>query len=401
VRRLLFHAPAVGGHHSTFIRYLIEACAPGAADIQIGFVVPQQVRDQPELLELAAASGVQLFLQAPERGITRHAGPLLPWLQVRRALREFRATRVTFLYGDGILNTALPLQLPVGCPVSAIVFRSTIHYAAAGFAALTPSETLRAKRQLLALSLAQQHRELAELFWLDPFGAEYMSRLNRTAQVGRGRTAAHSWLPDPVELVAPELAEIVELRRSLGIPDGRRVYLLFGPPNERKGTEQTLMAFLQMPEAQRLHMNLLIVGKATPDRRRELAPLIQQVRSALHGALQWVDEVVPEAAVPGYFALADVVLVPYQRHVGSSGVLLRAAGAGKPVIASDYGLVGAWTRQNGLGAAVDCALADTLAAALLAVQTHGVVDFDAAATARFAEKFSKTEFTRRLLGQGS
>ena len=49
------------------------------------------------------------------------------------------------------------------------------------------------------------------------------------------------------------------------------------------------------------------------------------------------------------FAACDAVLLPYIRHQGASGVLSRAAGAGKPVIASDEYLIGHLVRQYGMG----------------------------------------------------
>jgi hypothetical protein len=52
-------------------------------------------------------------------------------------------------------------------------------------------------------------------------------------------------------------------------------------------------------------------------------------------------------------ARSDVVLAPYQRFVGSSGVLLWAARAGRPVLAQEFGLVGRLTRDHRLGAVAD------------------------------------------------
>jgi glycosyltransferase involved in cell wall biosynthesis len=48
-----------------------------------------------------------------------------------------------------------------------------------------------------------------------------------------------------------------------------------------------------------------------------------------------------------------VVLAPYQRHVGMSGILLLAAAAGTPVLSSNYGLMGALVRRHQLGITVD------------------------------------------------
>jgi hypothetical protein len=47
------------------------------------------------------------------------------------------------------------------------------------------------------------------------------------------------------------------------------------------------------------------------------------------------------------------VLAPYQRFVGSSGVLLWAARAGRPVLAQEFGLIGRLTRDYRLGVVAD------------------------------------------------
>ena len=58
------------------------------------------------------------------------------------------------------------------------------------------------------------------------------------------------------------------------------------------------------------------------------------------------------------------MLALYQRHVGGSAVLVRAAAAGKPALASDYGLVGQLVRENGLGLALDATDPAAVAAAV-------------------------------------
>ena len=47
------------------------------------------------------------------------------------------------------------------------------------------------------------------------------------------------------------------------------------------------------------------------------------------------------------------MLVLNPRHIGSSGNLLHAASAQKPVLASDYGLLGQLVRTHHLGLTVD------------------------------------------------
>jgi glycosyltransferase involved in cell wall biosynthesis len=51
--------------------------------------------------------------------------------------------------------------------------------------------------------------------------------------------------------------------------------------------------------------------------------------------------------------LSHAILAPYQKFPGSSGLLISAAAAEKPIITQDYGLVGELTRQYSLGMAID------------------------------------------------
>ena len=81
------------------------------------------------------------------------------------------------------------------------------------------------------------------------------------------------------------------------------------------------------------------------------------------------DHFIADEAIPHYFALADVVLALYQHHVGTSGVLLWAAAAGKTVLASDYGLLGELVRRHQLGCVVDSTQPAAIAKGLAALLT--------------------------------
>ena len=94
---------------------------------------------------------------------------------------------------------------------------------------------------------------------------------------------------------------------------------------------------------------------------------------------------------------SDVVMAPYQRHVGSSGALVWAARHGRPVLAQQYGLVGALVRRHGLGLTVDSSDAERLAGAMLqlscpktradACRTEGQAEFLAG---RSSDEFAST-----------
>jgi glycosyltransferase involved in cell wall biosynthesis len=130
-------------------------------------------------------------------------------------------------------------------------------------------------------------------------------------------------------------------RAALGIPAGARVFLQFGLGTRRKGTHLVLEAWRGLDP--RNSAFLLCAGEAAPEFGPELASL-----EAAGRARVW-NRYVTAREADLCFAAADIVLMPYVDHYGSSNVLSRAAAAGRPVLASDQGLVGFRVRHHGLG----------------------------------------------------
>jgi glycosyltransferase involved in cell wall biosynthesis len=101
--------------------------------------------------------------------------------------------------------------------------------------------------------------------------------------------------------------------------------------------------------------------------------------------LRVYDRRLDDTELAGLVRRSDVVLAPYQRFVGSSGVLLWAARAGRPVLAQDFGLVGRLTRDHGLGVAVDSSDPAQLARQIAHMVERGPATFiDQGAARRFA-----------------
>lgn len=133
-----------------------------------------------------------------------------------------------------------------------------------------------------------------------------------------------------------------EARVKMEIPGGRTSLLFFGVPHRRKGLDLVIEAFRRGALRDAV---LFVAGKVPQDSeiRRGLTDLIEQGRAVVR------DGFVPESEVATVFAAADRVLIPYRSHYGSSSVLTLAAAAGRPVIASDFHLVGRRVVAHDLG----------------------------------------------------
>ncbi|MDG2020614.1 MAG: glycosyltransferase [Phycisphaerales bacterium] len=149
-----------------------------------------------------------------------------------------------------------------------------------------------------------------------------------------------TWIPDfhrPRPVIGRD-----EARARMQIPEERTSLLFFGVPEPRKGLGLVIEAFKR---GDLENATVFIAGRLPqdPDLRRGLMDLERQGRAVVR------DGFVSESEVATVFAAADRVLIPYRSHYGSSGVLSLAAAAGRPVIASDFQLLGRRVAAYDLG----------------------------------------------------
>ena len=99
------------------------------------------------------------------------------------------------------------------------------------------------------------------------------------------------------------------------------------------------------------------------------------------------------------FAASDAVLLPYRKHFGSSGVLVQAAMAGKPVIASDEGLTADRVRRFNMGWLFRPGDGASLQSVLVGLESGGLEEGAGtrrAGLARYARESSPEAFDRAL-----
>ncbi|MGI8527012.1 MAG: glycosyltransferase [Pseudolabrys sp.] len=132
-------------------------------------------------------------------------------------------------------------------------------------------------------------------------------------------------------------------RRQFDLPEDRRVFLFYGAGYRRKGLALAVRAMLTM--AGDTPAFLLCAGKHAGD--HEVVQGLEQL--AAQGRARVINRYVTNEEEKSLFAASDFVLLPYLKHFGISGVLVRAIGAGLPVIVSDEELLGWLTRERALG----------------------------------------------------
>ncbi len=399
-RRLMLFDLALGGHHGNYIRYLVdywcEQNLSGSLDI---VVLPQFLDVHGDVVETIAQSNhpkIKLIpitevevetLNSRKTGLSRVVRNFQEWDLYCRYASLLQATQSLIMYLD---TCEIPLFVGKSspCPFSGIYFRPTFHYRYFQGYQWSGKEQLQNTREKLTLSRILQHSKLKTLFCLDPFAIKHIEQFSSRAKV--------VYLPDPVEIDGNDNPHVESIQTNLGIEPHRQVFLLFGALDGRKGIYQLLDAVALLPDELCQKLCLLLVGGTNSVEQSQIEAQVKTI--CQHKPVQIIQryQFIPEADVTAYFQLADLVLAPYQKHAGMSGILLLAAAAGKPVLSSNYGLMGEMVRSYKLGYAIDSTISNEIAKGL----THCLLSYDSLGDRvkmkEFCQQHSVKHYTRLI-----
>jgi glycosyltransferase involved in cell wall biosynthesis len=395
-REVLILEPDAEGHSQEWLQHLAEFVAANETAAAIAVVAPPALCAVLSRSMPAVADGRIRFIAMKPRELRLCTHRFLSvsafarWWTMRRYLRRSGADVGFFLSLDLL---CLPLALGLraqGKPLAGILFRPSVHYGALGAYRPSSGERLRDLRKDLLYRLMLRNPTVRAVLSLDPFfpthAVSHYSHGNKVQAV-----------PDPAQ---PAIG-IVDRRTEVAdfVPPGRTGLLLFGYLTERKGPLMVLDALRLLPPRIAASVAVLFAGRIDPAIRDG----IEARRSALARDrpelwLRLEDRRLERAELEALVARSDIVLAPYQRFVGSSGVLLWAARAGRPVLAQEFGLVGRLTRDHHLGVVADSTDPARLAGAIERMIVGGPQTFiDLSSAATFASSRTPHRFASTVL----
>lgn len=416
--RILLFDLSRHAHLPSYLHYLIESwCerdAAGSLDILVWHTFLQERADVVSHAERAPRRNVRFVtLTASERrekealesddatlkipfhnllkiGARAPYAAVFDWQLLGRYARRLAATRSFVIHVDHYLPL-LAAGFEVPGPLSGIYFGPTFHYGdPAGVSSVPSGGPVQRLGEKFVLARVLRQPQLGTLFFLDRFAAEHAGSLPHGKKV--------TFLADPVKLdpVSPE--RVTALRNELGIESSRTVFLLFGQLARRKGIAELLEAIQRLPADDCGRICLALVGTIHPTYRAQLDVWLEALLARCPVQVVTRYDFIPQADLPAYFQFADVVLAPYLRHAGMSGILLLAAAAGKPVLSSSWGLMGELTRRYRLGLTVDATESGVIAAALQRfVRANPSTLCDPAQMRQLAEEHHADHFGATLL----
>jgi glycosyltransferase involved in cell wall biosynthesis len=406
--RLLLFELGLSGHRPGYLQHLVrfwnERNLAGVLNV---VVRPEFIHRYPDIVDLATKSnrGQVNFVpltdaEEAETYLADRANSkalnFREWALLAKYADRLNASHSLIMYFD-FMQLPAAQGNPIGCPFSGIYFRPTFHYNTFEFYQPAWSDRFQQWREKAILSWVLQHSQLQTLFCLDQFATDQFDSFHSSAEV--------VYLPDPVQIYPESTRITAQLRQQLGIDPDRKVFLLFGELSDRKGLSKLLSAIALLSPIDCQKLCLLLVGPIA----KESQPLIRHQVSRLSDGLpiQMIihDQFVTDSQIQPYFQLADVILAPYQRHVGMSAILVRAATAQKPVLSCNYGLMGELTHRHRLGLAVDAAQPEQLANGIRQFLRADPVTFcdrqkmQQWASQNTAEKFASTIFNHITTAQ--
>ncbi len=402
--RLMLFELSIDGHYPSYIQHLVrywgEQELPGSLDIVVSPQFRKQNSDIVDSVQNYGSSNINFIPITPEEetvlnsnssALNRSFRAFQEWHLIYKYAVKLKPNHCLLMYFDTRqLPLALGAKLP--CPFSSIYFRPTFHYD--NFNGYIPGwkDRLRQWREKLFLSRIFKQTQLKALFCLDPFVIKHLDKFSGKTKV--------VYLPDPVQEYQYSESYLKKLREDLGIEPHRQVFLLFGRLTRRKGIEQLLESIHLLPPPLCQKLCLLLVGVLGSTQADKLQWQLQIAELSKSLPIQVIinDQFVPDQNIQAYFNISNVILCPYQRHVGMSGILLRAAAARKPVLAQSYGLMGEITRHHQLGLPVNSTVPREIAQGLtrfLLDSPNKLCDrskMRAFAEQNSAEKFAKVIF---------
>jgi len=397
---LLIFEPDPRGHTLEWVEHILGAAAPRANPPRISFVVAkplaQALSATLSRLNNPAASGQIDIIAITEREHALCHHPRLAvsgfarWRMVRHYLRSTGANHALFLALDH-LTLPLGLGLPLGgAKVSGILFRPSVHYKTFGTYRPGFKERLRDTRKDALYRGMLDNRSVHTVFSLDPYFPAYAAKRYRNGHkvVALGDPAHPAPSPAPSERTL-----------AAAMPNGRTAFVFFGEITERKGILPLLAALAQLPNATCERAAVTIAGRIDAQLRPQVENAVAAVRRARPTLwLHVEDRRLADGEVTALVQRCDFVLAPYQKFVGSSGVLLWAAQLEKPVISQDYGLVGQLTREHALGLAVDTADSIAIAHAIVSAVERGAAAYGNTTLMRaFTARQRPDDFAAHLL----
>ncbi|MFM0499401.1 glycosyltransferase [Paraburkholderia caffeinilytica] len=337
---VLIVEPNLTGHRWRYVEWTMQACTEAGYPCILATESANEDHRLARQIVAANRADLQIAFVDPEE---RPRGVLRASNQYSRFHRYFKRVYRIVGHAQPIRLVVVPYvdyffyALPfLGSPFRktpwiGITMRSTFHHHKVGIK--SPDRPIVNAVKALLFKRAIRSVGLRTLLTIDPTLPEW------SAHNASKNSAAVAYVADPFP---DEHAENPALaRQRLGLDSTQRYLLVYGSITERKGIYELVHALTRLEHAP----TLIVAGEQDAGTRHFMR---NHVRSLTPAPLI-LDSFIANDVERDLFSACDAVWLGYKGHYGMSGVLVQAYRFGKPVIATEDGLIGWFSRRCELG----------------------------------------------------
>ena len=250
---------------------------------------------------------------------------------------KYKPSRILLMYFD-VFQLSIIKGAGFQASVSGIFFRPFHSSLQTSF-----KETLSHFKKVILMKLILRSNHLTNLFCLEESSVVYMKTFGSKINI--------SWIPDPVEKYEIAPLELVSLKKELGILPERKVFLIFGQLDDRKGIEQSIEALALLNAQNQQKIVLILAGTIHDNYKKLINEKIAETTT--EAQIITVFKGLYGKEIQLYFDISDFTLATYQKHIGSSSVVIRSMVSEKPILVSDHGYLGDFVKKYQVGITAD------------------------------------------------
>jgi len=341
-KNILVFEPDASGHHPGYLYHLIINFLENNYSYKLIILVsPDFFEKHAQILQKTLSPRVR-WLKFSESEFIEWQKPksvfkrsIFEWKLFCRYAKEHNTILGFFMYID-YLQLAVLSQSPPPCPISGILFRPTL----VNYTAFSLKEKLNYWRKNITLKYFVKDKNVVSLFSLDSFARDFIKENWHTDKV--------KFLPDPVQ-VYQDRRTVAEVKKILGIKENRKVFLIFGFLDSRKGISDVMEVIATISREKSQKGCLLVVGPWEKNERALFNKQLMKIEKLSGFQIIVNDSFVKDEDIQQYFKVTDYALALYRLHFGMSAIMVRAAAAQKPLITYNFGLMGKIVSENKLG----------------------------------------------------
>ncbi|MEM8549998.1 MAG: glycosyltransferase, partial [Verrucomicrobiota bacterium] len=326
---MLMFEPRTEGHHLMWLAILIRAFLP-----LYRMSIVADLRENKTRQRLAEYNDPRLeepaYMAAHDASGQPHGGDMMSAL-----LRAYRESQPDIVFVNSLDEFSSKLMRksvfgrnPLGeirCGLSGVVHRPRF---------LEPERSLRNLSKQIGFRKLDRAHFFKHLFILD----DDLVASEESEQ--RYRLKLHL-IPVPAE--GNFNLGKAESRQELGLAPEIPVLMHYGVGAKRKGLQLLVEALNGLPASMPYH--LIAAG-----RQPEGAPWVPELEKlAANGKATVMNRYISPHEEVLCFGASDLITLPYLAHYGAANILTKAAQAVRPVLASDYHLIGRQVESYGLG----------------------------------------------------